>query len=273
MEDYKKRKKEGLIFKLDFEKAYDHVDWSFLDYVLERKGFGEKWRGWMRGCLRSMNFAVMVNGRPRGWFEASRGLRQGDPLSPFLFTLVVDVLSRLVSKAEERGIIRGFEVGRERVKISHLQFADDTILFLDADEENMRDVTILVRGFELLSGLKVNLSKSSLGGINVEYVKLERIAAEIGCSITEWPMNYLGMPLGGNPMNVSFWDGVVEKIGKRLDGWKKAYISRGGRLTLVSSVLASMPTYYLSLFKIPKKVALKIEKMQRDFFMGRKWGR
>ena len=89
----------------------------------------------MQGCLSSANFSVLINGRPRGKFKASRGLRQGNPLSPFLFTLLVDVLSRLLEKAQENNLIKGLCIGQEKVEISHLQFSDDTIFFLAGAKE------------------------------------------------------------------------------------------------------------------------------------------
>ena len=89
--DEKRRlEEEGVVFKIDFEKAYDHVNWDFLDHVLEKKGFSPKWRNWMRGCLSSVSYAILVNGNAKGWVKASRGLRQSDPLSPFLFTIVAE---------------------------------------------------------------------------------------------------------------------------------------------------------------------------------------
>ena len=111
---------ERVVFKIDFEKAYDHVDWGFLDHVLERKGFSPKWRSWMRGCLSLTSFAILVNRNAKGWVKATRGLRQGDPFSSFLFTLVADVLSRMMIKAEETGLTEGFIVGKDRTKISLL---------------------------------------------------------------------------------------------------------------------------------------------------------
>ena len=130
MDEKRHSGKEGVVFKIDFEKANDHVSWDFLDHVLERKGFSPRWRKWMRGCLSTVSFAVLVNGNAKGWVKASRGLRQGDPLSHYLFTLVADVLSRMLLRAEERNSLEGFRVGRNSTRVSHLQFADDTIFFL-----------------------------------------------------------------------------------------------------------------------------------------------
>ena len=93
--------KEGASFKIDLEKAYDHVDWDFIDYMLGKFGFGAAWKPWMRECISYTSFSVLVNGSPSRLFRASRGLRQGDPLSPFLFTLVIEALGSLLSKAKD----------------------------------------------------------------------------------------------------------------------------------------------------------------------------
>ncbi|RVW64782.1 Cleavage stimulation factor subunit 77 [Vitis vinifera] len=128
------------------------------------KGFSPRWRSWMRGCLSSVSYAILVNGNAKGWVKATRGLREGDPLSPFLFTIVADVLSRMLLRAEERSMLEGFSVA----------------LLLD-------------------------------------------------CKVSDWPILYLGLPLGGNPKACGFWDPVIERILRRLDGWKKAYLSFGGK--------------------------------------------
>jgi hypothetical protein len=97
--------------KLDMEKAYDHVDWNFLLYLLRRCGFGERWCLWIKHCISSVRFSVLINGVPFGFFGSSRGVRQGDPLSPFLFVLVMEAFSRMLSAFISRRLISGFTVG------------------------------------------------------------------------------------------------------------------------------------------------------------------
>ena len=156
--DEKRRSgEEGVVFKIDFEKAYNHVSWDFLDHMLEKKGISPRWRKWMRGCLSTVSFVVLVNGNTKGWVKASRGLRQGDPLSHFLFTLVADILSRMLLRVEERNSLEGFRVGRNSIRVSHLQFADDTIFFSNTSEEELQTLKSLLLVFGHISRLKINL--------------------------------------------------------------------------------------------------------------------
>ncbi|RVW43709.1 putative mitochondrial protein [Vitis vinifera] len=229
------------------------------------KGFGIRWRKWMRGCLSSVSFAVLVNGNAKGWVKASRGLRQGDPLSPLLFIIVADVLSRMLLKAEERNVLEGFKVGRNRTRVSHLQFADDTIFFSSSREEDMMTLKNVLLVFGHISGLKVNLDKSNIYGINLEQNHLSRLVEMLDCKASGWPILYLGLPLGGNPKTSGFWDPVIERISRRLDGWQKHIYLLEAELLFIQSCLTHMPCYFLSLFKIPASVATKIERMQRDF--------
>ena len=121
----------------------------------------------MRGCLSSVSYAILVNGNAKGWVKASRGLRQGDPLSLFLFTIVADVLSRMLLKAKERSVLEGFKVDRNRVRVTHLQFVDDTIFFANSCVEELQTLKSLLLVFGQISGLKVNLDKSNIFEINL----------------------------------------------------------------------------------------------------------
>jgi hypothetical protein len=260
----------GLICKLDIEKAYDHVNWDCLYFLLDRMGFGPKWISWMRACISTVRFSVIVNGSPTGFFDSSRGLRQGDPLSPLLFLLIMEVLSRMLRRSVERGFIKGFQVGRDRhssVSVSHLLYADDTILFCDAIPEQLLYIRMALTCFEAVTGLKVNMTKSEMVPIG-EVQDLSAMAELLYCQIGSLPMQYLGMPLGAPYRALEIWNPIIEKVERRLAGWQKLYLSKGGRLTLLKSTLSSLPTYYLSLFPIPVSVAKRIESLQRNFLWG-----
>ena len=144
---------------------YDHVSWDFLDHVLEKKGFSPRWRKWVRGCLSAVSFVVLVNGNTKEWVKAARGLRQDDPLSPFLFTLVVDVLSRMLLRVEERNSFEGFKVGRNSTRVPYLQFTDDTIFFSNTCEKELQTLKSLLLVFGHIYGFKVNFDKSNFFGI------------------------------------------------------------------------------------------------------------
>ena len=133
-----KSKIPGVICKLDIEKAYDHVNWEVLLDLLKRMGFGVRWCRWIRTCISTVEFSVLFNGSPADFFGSSRGLRQGDLLSPMLFLVMMEVFNKMMKRAKGAGLLRGFRADGRRgggVCVLHLLFADDTILLCDADEE------------------------------------------------------------------------------------------------------------------------------------------
>jgi hypothetical protein len=164
----KRAREKCMIFKVDFAKAYDSVNWNFLVYMLKRFGFAEKWIAWMKACVCAGNLSVLVNGSPTTEVNISRGLKQGDPLAPFLFLLVVEGLGLLMSRAVSLGFFKPFAIKNSGVSVSHLQYADDTLLVGKACVENLWCVKAILRWFELMSGLKVNFGKSRLLGVEVD---------------------------------------------------------------------------------------------------------
>ncbi|KAL4386887.1 hypothetical protein GQ457_09G026990 [Hibiscus cannabinus] len=267
--DHHKRKKlEGVIFKADFYKAYDTVDWGFLLFILKKLGFGSRWCQWIYSCISSASVSILVNGSPTVPFAIGRGLRQGCPLSPLLFNLVAEALSALLRKAIRLGFFSGFHIGQKAVEISHLQFADDLIVFCEASMTKIKNIVRILRGFEIAAGLKLNLSKTSLLGVNVDENALNSWAEAIKCKSEKLPSKYLGLPLGSSKNSTTLWEPVIDKFRKKCAGWKIGTLSFGGRITLIKSVLSSLPIYFLSLFKIPKTVNLTISKLIARFLWG-----
>ena len=160
-----RRKEQGLVCKLDIEKAYDSISWEFLYQVMNRRGFGSRWVRWIKWCISTASFSVLLNGSPAGFFPSSKGLRQGDPLSPYLFVIGMEVLGCLLNRAVEGNYFAGsrIAVGRgEDLVISHLLYADDTLIFCQANIEQLKYLSWILMWFEALSGLKINLNKSEI---------------------------------------------------------------------------------------------------------------
>jgi hypothetical protein len=215
----------------------------------------------------------LVNGSPTEEINIQRGLKQGDLLAPFLFILVAEGLGGLMRKAVELERFRGFGVGRRGVVISHLQYADDTLCIGEATVENLWALKAILRGFEMVSGLKVNFWKSSIMGVNVSQNFMRVASGFLNCRVGSIPFVYLGLPVGANHKRVATWEPLISSLRKRLGGWSNRFVSFGGRITLLNSVLNAIPIFYLSFLKIPLQVWKSIRRIQRDFLWGRRGGR
>lgn len=260
------KKTEGLLLKLDFEKAYDSIDWRFLEAVMKEMGFRRRWLQWISSCIRTVTMSVLVQGSPTRQFQMGRGLRQGDPLSPLLFNLVSEGLNVLMERGKEMGLFEGLEIGlKQSFALSHLQFADDTLLVCKGRLKDLQNLKRVLRCFQVSSGLKINLQKSMLYGINIVNQKVKEWGDIIGCSNGNLPFYYLGLPIGGNPDSISFWEPVISKFRDRLSSWKARFISRAGWATLVKAVLNNLPTYYMSLFEVTPGVVKELDKIRKRF--------
>ncbi|GJQ96935.1 RNA-directed DNA polymerase, eukaryota, reverse transcriptase zinc-binding domain protein [Tanacetum coccineum] len=263
----KHTKFKGMIFKVDFEKAFDSVKWDYLDETLKSFGFGLKWRNWISGCLNNAKGSVLVNGNPTKEFQFFKGLKQGDPLSPFLFILVMETLHLSFKRIINAGLYRGISINGS-LTLSHLFYADDVVFVGEWKDSNIHILLNVLKCFFLASGLKINLQKSKLMGLGVSSNVVNSAANLMGCSILQLPFNYLGVKVGCNMSYIGSWDDVISKVSSRLSKWKIKSLSIGGRLTLLKSVLTSIPLYHMSIFKVPMGVLKKLESIRRNFFNG-----
>ena len=268
----KDKKSSGLVLKIDFEKAFDKIRWNFVFEVLRQMNFDSKWIDWISSIFNSSSISVLVNGSPSSEFSPTRGLRQGDPLSPLLFNLVGEVLSAMLNRASELKIINGISLPNCKELITHLQFADDVVLFISQDIDSIMGIKRVLQCFQVISGLKINFSKSSLYGYGGSEQNLVEWAALLGCEVGKGELKYLGATLGASPTRLKYWDPLLAKVQARVQSYDSSTLSIAGRTVLLKAVIDSIPVYWFSLFKIPSAIINKIEKVRRRFLWGGKAG-
>jgi len=260
------KRKDGVIFKIDFEKAYDKVNWSFLQQTLRMKGFSHQWCEWVQKFTQGGNVNIKVNDQLGSYFQTRKGLRQGDPLSPILFNIVVDMLAIMIARAKEATQVEGVIPNLIQDGLSILQYADDTIIFMSHDVEKAVNMKLLLTTFEQLSGLKINFHKSEIFCFGKAKDHEEFYSQLFGCVIGKYPFRYLGLPMNTRKLNNKDWKVIEERIEKRLSGWKGKMLSVGGRMVLINSVLSSLPMFMMSFFELPKGVLEKIDCFRSCFY-------
>nr|GEU57290.1 RNA-directed DNA polymerase, eukaryota [Tanacetum cinerariifolium] len=243
----KRRRKQALVFKVDFAKACDSVRWDFLLDVLLAFGFGPKWCQWIRGIFSSNMSSILINGSPSSEFLIFSGLKQGDHLAPFLFILVMESLHLSVTRAVND---------------------DDAIFIGEWSIGNLDNLLKILKCFHLASGLCINVNKSHVLGVGVPLYIVRQGALCIGCEVMQTPFKYLGVMVGDHMSRYSAWSNTIQKVRGRLTRWKVKTLSIGGRLTLLKSVLSAVLIYNMSLYKAPKCVLHELERLHNNFFKG-----
>jgi hypothetical protein len=205
---------DGVIFKIDFEKAYDKVKWSFLQQTLRMKGFAQEWCDLIMQFIQGGSVGVKVNNDIGHYFQTKKGLRQGDPLSPILFNIVADMLAILIARAKEDGQVGGLVPHLVDGGVSILQYADDTILFMEHDLEKAVNIKLILCIFEQLSGLKINFHKSEIICFGKAKEMENQYKQIFGCEAGPLPFRYLGVPIHYRRLLNKEWN-LVENLFKK----------------------------------------------------------
>nr|GEZ17643.1 RNA-directed DNA polymerase, eukaryota [Tanacetum cinerariifolium] len=237
----KLKKKQTIVFKVDFEKAYDSVRWDFLDDVMKKLGFREIWCNWIQSCLQTSRGSVLVN--------------------------VMESLHVSFQRVVDDGLFKGIKLSSS-LYLSHLFYADDAIFMGQWNQDNIDTLIHVLDVFHRASGLRINISKSKLLGISVEANNLKHAAEKIRCTILKTPFMYLGARVGGHMSRINAWKEITDGMVSRLSKWKVKMLSIGGRLTLLKYVLGATPIYHMSIFKTPMKVLQNMEAIKARFFNG-----
>jgi hypothetical protein len=211
-------------------------------------------------------WGVRVNDDIGPFFSTHKGLCQGDPLSPILFNIVADMLALLFARAKEEHQFNGIVPHLIEGGLSILQYADDTVVFLDHNIEQARNVKLLLTVFEQMSGLKINFHKSELFCYGMAKDCEPQYSQLFGCSVGTMPFKYLGIPMTHRRLRNSEWRCVVDRFESRLSNWKAKFLSSMGRLVLINFVLSSLPIFMISFFEIPAGVLQKLDAIRSRFF-------
>ncbi|WVZ88313.1 hypothetical protein U9M48_034848 [Paspalum notatum var. saurae] len=241
----KKQKKAGIILKLDFEKAYDKVDLTFLEEVLKLKNFDSRWIEWMERVVEGGRVSVNLNGQRGKFFRSYKGLRHGGPLSPMLFNLIGDALAEILKTARDKKVLHGLVPDSVEGGLTHLQYADDTILFLENTEIEIRNTKFPLFCYEEMSGMRINYAKSEVFTVGIGDREGDDIAKVLSKEEMSEP---------------------VRKVEKRPETWKCSQLSYGGKAVLINSSLTSIPMYMMGFYMLHEGTHQQMDSIRGRFF-------
>ncbi|XP_074315726.1 uncharacterized protein LOC141651935 [Silene latifolia] len=252
------------LVKIDLRKAYDTVEWDFLSQMLSALKFPEKFIDLVMVCVTSPSYSLSLNGNSFGFFKGCRGLRQGDPLSPLLFTICMEYLSRILKVVGHQQDFR-FHPMCGPLQLNHLLFADDLLLFSKGDEVSIMWLLRAFSTFSIASGLALNKDKSDIYFNGMPQASINTILQVSGFKRGSLPFRYLGVPISSKKLTKNEGMKLIDKITARIRSWGARHLTYSGRLVLVNAVLSSLHSYWSSVFLIPNGILKKIDNICRNY--------
>jgi ribonuclease HI len=236
---------------------------------MSRLGFADRWIRLIMMCVKSTTYAVLVNGTPTGRIFPTRGIRQGDPISPYLFLLCAEALSSLLTKAESTNVLPGVPTSKKGPRLSHLFFADDSLLFCKASALHWNRLSEILSNYESASGQRLNQAKTSIFfSRNTPEIAKQEILRLSGIPSTQRYDKYLGLPAIVGKSRRQAFKSIKDRVWRRLNDWKLKLLSQAGKEVLLKAVIQAIPTYSMSIFLLPKGLCSEINSMMQKFWWG-----
>lgn len=265
----KRCRSSNIAIKLDMMKAFDRVAWPFLQQLLTHFGFPANFVSLIMNNLASTRLSIMVNGVSCGYFQPTRGVKQGDPLSPILFILTSEALSSMLIHKFGTGLLSPYATSLSCPTITHLAFADDIIIFANGGLPTLKGISKTLDIYQTASGQRINFHKSFF--VTSKHCPINRLRAmerTLGMRQSKLPFRYLGVNLFRGRNKIIFYQYILESIDRKLLGWQRKLLSPGGRLTLIKHVLTAIPLYTVAVIQLPKQTIKDIEQRMARFFWG-----
>ena len=250
--------------KFDISKAFDTVKWSFINSVLQAMGLPSQFVNWIRLCISTTSFSVSVNGSLEGFFTSARGIRQGCSLSPYMYVILSNVLSKLLNQAAEDGKF-AYHPQCQGVRLTHFSFADDILVFTNGTIDSVNGVIEILKEFADMSGLHINAAKSQIFVAGSDLMPMITEAEALGIGVGNLPIRYLGMPLTTKSLTANDYELLIDKIRRKMLCWSNKGLFFAGRLQLIQSVIVSMVNFWSSAFILPAQCLDTIESMCSAF--------
>ncbi|KAK4404580.1 putative mitochondrial protein [Sesamum angolense] len=264
---HSKGRKQFLNLKLDISKAYDRVEWCFLEKVLGKLGFPPSFIDLIMLCITSVSYSFVLSGSRFGSILPQRGLRQGDPLSPYLFLLCTESFSSLFRHAEANRVVPGVPICRGAPAISHLLFAYDTMIFCPASQDIVQHVQEILASYKQASEQQINLQKSSVAFIRNTPLEVQRHLGEVlGIRLENKHEKYLGLPSMAFRSKRALFAPLKDRIWKRIHSWHEKTLSQADKAILIQSVVQAFPSFAMSYFRLPKTLLKEFQSLAADFF-------
>ena len=270
----KRKGKEGyMAIKLDLSKAYDRVEWKFLYAIFCKMGFAPLWIRWMHSCLSSVSYSFNINGVKRGYVNPSRGIRQGDPFSPYLFMFCVEGLSNLLNNAVSNKQISGVKIVRQGPNVSLFFFVDDSLIFCKANGDEARHIKEILECYGKASGQQVNINKLAvIFSKNTGSREKEEVLQKLGGIQQVTQGKYLGLPLVVGRSKNSVFRFIRDNLMSRIQNWKGKLLSNAGKEVLLKSVATALLSYAMSVFRLSKSLCKELSGLMARFWWGNDQG-